>query len=135
MNRKQRYDSGSTKLPASRSAPEPEGPEEISRRFQRMNRPMDLGGLPKRLAGSGKKLLYGALIASEVAAIVLGIFSEVPFMDTLAILLPALLVMFLGDSEQESTSDAPNEEGFFERLLKRFGGPLSDDDSQRPGGG
>lgn len=120
-----------TKMPESRRAPEPEGPDEVYRRFQRTNRRGVLGGLSspgERLAGSGKKMLYGALVAVEIVVILLGTFFEVPYMDTLALVLPGLLVVLLGDSKEDEASD---EDGFFERLLKRLGGTGSSDERPR----
>ena len=66
-----------TKQPKSRHAPEPEGPEEISRRFQKMNR-SGIFGNPRDLAGGmGKKSLYGALAVVEILLFGLGAAFEI----------------------------------------------------------
>lgn len=128
----------------SHTAPEPEGPEEVYRRFERLNRRGRAGSLRELAGGAGKKLLYGAFAAVEIAAIVLGFLLDVPYLDTVAIILPGLLVLFHGGSEGEETERPDETEGeptvekerektpvetFLERLLRRFGGP------DTPGGG
>lgn len=127
------------KSPESRTAPEPEGPEEIYRKFERLNRRRS-SGLPSPSGLSGRKALYGAFAAVELAAIVGGFFLEVPYLDTLAIALPGLLVLLHGGSKDEepgrpdeakgepaageSEAETPLE-ALLERLLRRFGDPGS----------
>lgn len=117
-------------------APEPEGPDEVYRKFERLNR----RGGPGRPSLSGRKALYGAFAAVELAAIVGGFFLEVPYLDTLAIVLPGLLVLLHGGSKDEepgrpdetksepaageSEAETPLE-ALLERLLRRFGDPDS----------
>ena len=121
-----------TKQPEQRHAPEPEGPEEISRRFQRMNRSGIFASLRDLAAGMGKKSLYGAFAVVEILLFGLGAFFDIPLMETLAmILLPLFVTYFTGSEEERST---PDEDGFFERLLKRLGNPLNEDDPHRTGG-
>lgn len=121
-----------TKQPEQRYAPEPEGPEEISRRFQKMNRSGILGNLRDLAGGLGKKSLYGAFAVVEVLLFGLGAFFEIQLMETLAmILLPLFVTYFTGSEDEQSGKD---EDNFLERLLKRFGDPLNDDDPHRTGG-
>lgn len=119
--------------PESHVAPEPEGPEEVYRRFERLNRQGPLGSLRGLAGGLGRKSLYGALAVVEVVAIVLGVFFEVPFMDVLALGLPGLFAMLLGNSKDEP-GDETREETFFEKLLGRLGGPDSAGSNSRSGG-
>lgn len=127
-------------------APEPEGPDEVYRKFERLNR---RGGPGRpRLAGlSGRKALYGTFAALELAAIVGGFFFAVPYLDTLAVLLPGLLFLLPGGSGKET--DSPEEaeskpaasaeedqaetplERLLERLLRRFKVPDSTEDGPR----
>lgn len=121
-----------TKQPEQRYAPEPEGPEEISRRFQKMNRSGVLGKLRDLAGGMGKKSLYGAFAILEILLFGLGAFFEIPFMETIAmILLPLFVTYFTGSEDDQSGSD---ENNFLERLLKRLGDPLNDDDPRHTGG-
>lgn len=123
-----------TKQPEQRHAPKPEGPEEISRRFQKMNRSGIFGNLRDLAGGMGKKSLYAAFAILEILLFGLGAAFEIPFMETIAmILLPLFVTYFTGSEDDQSGSD---EDGFFERLLKRFGDPLNaaDDDPHRTGG-
>lgn len=119
----------------SNMAPAPEGPDEVYRKYERLNRrglPGNSGGLRKPTEGAGKKTLYGALAVVEVAAIVLGFFFDVPFMDIVAFGLPGLLVMFYSSSKDESTDEPgdesrsetgyePGEESLLDRLLSLLG--------------
>lgn len=117
--------------PESRLAPEPEGPEEISRRFQRMNRKSKLGGLREVLSGPGGKKLYGALAAiAGVTAAGLGLFFNVPFMDIVAVALAGSVLSLLGGKKESAKDGGPEdgEESTFERLLRRLGNPPSNDD-------
>ena len=121
-----------TKQPEQRHAPEPEGPEEISRRFQKMNRSGVLGKLRDLAGGIGKKSLYGAFAILEILLFGLGAFFEIPFMETIAmILLPLFVTYFTGSEDDQSGS---GENNFLERLLKRLGDPLNDDDPRHTGG-
>lgn len=151
-------DESQTKAPQTRLAPEPEGPDEIYRRFERMNRrgaSGGPGGLLEYLKGTGKKGLYGALAAFEVLALVLGIFFQVPFMDVVALILPGILLALISGSKNEevdepdsgsgeSLEEAPTQspgpepddksevEKMLERVLGRFGIELPDENT-RPG--
>lgn len=118
--------------PGSRTVPEPEGTEEIYRRFERLNRRGGSRSLRELAGGAGKKTLYGAFAVVEVAAIVLGFFLEVPYLDTVAIVLPGLLVLLHGGSEGKGTDEA-GEETLLERILRRFGDPGAPGDGPRPG--
>lgn len=127
--------------PDSHTAPEPEGPDEVYRRFQRLNGRRLAGGAggPRELAqGAGKKALYGAFVLVETAAIVLGLVFDVPFMDIVALGLPGLLVMFHnGSKDEEESSDKPGEKGLLDRLrelLEDPEEPASTDDRRRTGG-
>lgn len=102
--------SGSSEPPESRVAPQPEGPEEVYRRFERLNRRGGGGGLRGLADAPGKRVLYGAFVVVEAAAIVLGFVLEVPYLDTLALVLPGLLVMFHGGSEDEERDKPGTEE-------------------------
>lgn len=105
-------------------APEPEGPDEVYRRFERLNRrglSGGAGGLRKLAETTGKRTLYGAFAVVETAAIVLGLFLDVPFMDTVAFVLPGLLIMFHGGLKARGTSEAegePEEESLLDGLRK-----------------
>lgn len=103
--------SGPSNSPESRLAPEPEGPEEVYRRFEHLNRRGGGGSLRDLVLGSGKKAVYGAFVAVELAAIVLGFLLEVPYLDTLAIVLPGLLVMFHNGSknDEDKEQNGPEE--------------------------
>lgn len=117
--------SHATKQPEHRHAPEPEGPEEISRRFQKMNRSGVFGKLRDLAGGIGKKSLFGAFAVVEILLFGLGAAFEIPFMETIAmILLPLFVTYFTGSEDEQSGQD---EDNFLERLLKRFGDPLNDD--------
>lgn len=121
-----------TKQPEQRYAPKPEGPEEISRRFQKMNRSGVLGKLRDLAGGMGKKSLYGAFAILEILLFGLGAFFEIPFMETIAmILLPLFVTYFTGSEDDQSGS---GENNFLKRLLKRLGDPLNDDDPRHTGG-
>lgn len=131
-------------------APEPEGPAEVyrkfeHRKFERLNR---RGGPGRpRLAGlSGRKALYGTFAGVELTAIVGGFFLEIPYLDTLAIVLPGLLVLLHGGSKDEepenqteTEKEPATEEGqaetpleqLLERLLRRFGVSGSIEDGPR----
>lgn len=122
----------STEQPEQRHAPEPEGPKEISRRFQKMNRSGVFANLRDLAGGLGKKSLYGAFAVVEILLFGLGAAFEIPFMETIAmILLPLFVTYFTGSEDEQTGSD---EDNFFERLLKRLGDPSGDDDPHRTGG-
>lgn len=97
-----------------------------------MNRSGTLGALRDLAAGMGKKSLYGAFAVVEILLFGLGSAFEIPFMETLAmILLPLFVTYFTGSEEEKS---GPDEDNFLERLLKRFGDPPGDKDPHRTGG-
>jgi hypothetical protein len=55
-------------------------------------------------------------VVVEAAAIVLGLFFDVPFMDVVALGLPGLLVMFHGGSrDKDGSPDEPEDKGLLER--------------------
>lgn len=129
--------SNESKSPQSRTAPEPEGPEEVYRKFERLNRRRG-SGRPDLAGLSGRKALYGVFAAVELAAIVGGFLLGVPYLDTLAFVLPGLLLLLPGGSKEEPespgearpASDGENEpetplEDLLERLQRRFGDPGS----------
>lgn len=125
----------------SHTAPDPEGPDEVYRRFQRLNGrgvAGGLGGLRELAESGGKKLLYGAFVVVEAAAIVLGLFFDVPFMDIVALGLPGLLVMFhSGSKDEEESSGEPGEKGLLDRLrelVEDRDEPARDEDRRRTGG-
>lgn len=107
-------------------APAPEGPEEVYRKFERLNRRGGARSLRELVGGSDKKMLYGTFVVVEVAAIVLGVFLKVPYLDTVAVALPGLLVLLHGGLKSENedgSGDEPTEETLPEKLLRRFGDP------------
>lgn len=122
----------------SHTAPEPEGPDEVYRRFQRLNgRGLvgGAGGLRELVQGAGKKAFYGAFVVVEAAAIVLGLVFDVPFMDIVAFGLPGLLVMFhSGSRDEDESPDEPGEKGLLDRmreLLEDPDEPASNDERRR----
>lgn len=93
-----------TELPETNPVPEPEGPEELSRRL--VERPAGgLAGLPRRtretLRSGGAKAGFGLFVVAETAAIMLGVVFGVPGMDLLAMLLPAVLLFLSGGKDEE----------------------------------
>jgi hypothetical protein len=85
------------------------------------------------VSGSGKKALYGVLAVAEVAAIVLGLVFDVPFMDVVALGLPGLFVMFhrgSGGGEADGAEDDPGEKGLLDRLLELLGDEGSPDSGE-----
>lgn len=126
------------RTPESHTLPEPEGPDEVYRGFESLNRRRGRG-LPGLAGLSGRKAPYGLFAVTEVAAIALGFFLEVPFMDSLAIVLPGLLVLVHGGPKEAEQERPDGKEGgpaaredpetplgaFLERLLRRFGDPGS----------
>lgn len=122
----------------SHTAPEPEGPDEVYRRFQRLNgRGLagGVGGLRELAQVTGKKAIYGAFVVVETAAIVLGLVFDVPFMDVVALGLPGLLVMFHnGSRDEDEAPDEPGEKGLLDRIRELLEEPSSNDERRRPGG-
>lgn len=100
---------GTTEPPETRTAPEPQGPEEVSRRL--VERPAGgLAGLPRRtretLRSGGAKAGVGLFVVAETAAVMLGVVFGVPGMDLLAMLLPAAL-LFLSGGERGDEAERP----------------------------
>lgn len=111
----------------SHTAPEPEGPGEVYRKFERLNG-RGVSGRSGRLrelaGGTEKKALYGVFAVVEIAAIVLGLFLDVPFMDIVALGLPGLLIMFHRGSREEAeeeTQEKTEEESLPDRLRRLLG--------------